>query len=261
MDKRQAQDSPSAPNRLVEKTFVAGVEHHGTLASTNDRARQCAAKGLGPLPLLIVADEQTAGRGRDANRWWTGRGGLACSLLLDAQRLGIDRARSPLVALAAAVAIVRTAAPLLPLETVGVHWPNDVYARGRKLAGVLVEAVSSRLHVVGIGVNINNSLEEAPPELQKRATTMRDLTGTRHDQATFLLALLEHLAKLLAQLASTPDQVAARADALCLQHGQTLTIESGGQVTAGRCVGIGSDGALLLDTPDGRQTFYSAVLR
>ncbi len=105
---------------LIRRTFVARVEHHATLSSTNDRARACAAEGLGPLPLLIVADEQTAGRGRGENRWWTGRGSLACSLLVDHDALEIDRHRSsPLVALATAVAIVETVAPLLADQTVG----------------------------------------------------------------------------------------------------------------------------------------------
>ena len=248
-------------HRLREKSFVAAVEHHATLASTNDRAKQCAAAGFGPLPLLIVADEQTAGRGRGANRWWTGRGGLAFSLLLDARQLGIDRARAPLVALAAAVAVAETARPLLPSQAVGLHWPNDVYAAGRKLAGVLGEVVSRGLHVVGVGVNTNNSLDEAPPELRKTATTVFELTVTRHDQTAFLLTLLEHFATMLPQLASTPHEVGARADALCLQRGRTLTIESGGRSITGRCVGIATDGALVVDTPDGRQTFYSAVLR
>jgi len=252
---------PIDVNQLRERSFVAAVEHHHTLASTNDRAKQCAAAGSGPLPLLIVADEQTAGRGRGTNRWWTGRGGLAFSMLLDAGRLRIDRARSPLVALAAAVAVVEAAAPLLPSRTVGVRWPNDVYVEGRKLAGVLVEVVSRGLHVVGVGVNTNNSLEEAPPELRSTATTLSELTGTRHDQTAFLLAVLEHFAQMLRQLASTPQQVGARADALCLERGQVLRIASGGGSITGRCVGIAPDGALVLDTPKGRQTFYSAVLQ
>ncbi len=246
---------------LLRRTFIARVEHHATLGSTNDRAKQCAGQGVGALPLLIVADEQTAGRGRGTRRWWTGQGSLACSLLLEAADLGVDRSRSPLVALAAAVAIVETVGPLLPSHQVGIRWPNDVFAGGRKLAGILVEVLSDRRLVVGIGLNLNNSLCEAPPELQSTAATLRELTGTPHDRTRILLALLEHLAVGLWQLASTPEQVAARADGFCLQHGEQLTIQLGRRLVSGRCAGIASDGALVLDTPEGRRTLYSGVLR
>ena len=282
-------------DRLVQETFVARVEHHARLGSTNDRARQCASDGVTAVPLLIVADEQTAGRGRGTNRWWTGRGGLACTLLLDVDEAGIDarirrtrasaldpsippdpnpgrpgergfvsrpiRRRSALAALAAGVAVAKTAAPLLPSHRVGVHWPNDVFVDGRKLAGVLVEALSDRRLVVGVGMNVNNSLRDAPEELQTSATTLLELTGVRHQRTQILLALLGHLAKGMAWLGSEPERIAAEANGLCMQHGQTVTVHWGGRVVSGRCEGIASDGALLLDTPRGRERLYSGVLR
>ena len=57
--------------RVLAETFAARAEWHQTLSSTNDRARQCAAEAAGELPLLVVAETQTAGRGRGANLWWT----------------------------------------------------------------------------------------------------------------------------------------------------------------------------------------------
>lgn len=251
---------PIDTHRLVRETFVARVEHHRQVESTNDCARQRAAGDPGPLPLLIVADMQTAGRGRGANRWWTGRGSLAVSLLLDAPELGIDRARSPLVALAAAVAVAETAALRLPSHAVGVHWPNDVYVGSRKLAGILVEVLSRRFLVVGIGLNANNAMTDAPGELRNTATTLLELTGTRHDPTDLLLELLERLAELLGRLRSAPGEVAARADALCLQRGQTLTVQSARESITGRCAGIAPDGALLLETHEGRRTVYSGVV-
>ena len=70
--------------KILENTFVADVEHHATIGSTNDRAIQCAAFHAVKLPLLILADRQTGGRGRGSNRWWTGPGSLAFSLLVGA---------------------------------------------------------------------------------------------------------------------------------------------------------------------------------
>ncbi|MHC4401974.1 MAG: biotin--[acetyl-CoA-carboxylase] ligase [Planctomycetota bacterium] len=245
---------------ILQRTFVARVEHHATLRSTNDRAKELSAAREGPLPLLVVADEQTAGRGRGRHRWWTGRGSLAFSLLLDPEDLGVDRSGSPLVGLAAAVAIAETVAPLLADGVVGVRWPNDVFAQGRKLAGTLVEVVSRQGLVLGIGLNVNDSLCDAPPELREAASTLLELTGRPHQKTQILVRLLEQLEGTLGQLAAAPTQVAARADALCLQHGDLLTIRCGERSTSGRCLGIAPDGALVLDTPRGRSRFYSGVL-
>ena len=247
-------------DRLIRETFLARIEHHRTLPSTNDRARECAAEGLGPLPLLIVADQQTAGRGRRENRWWTGEGALALSLLIEAGQFGLKRSRSPMIALGAAVAVVETVRPLLPQHTVGLHWPNDVFVDGRKLAGILVEVPTDRFYVVGIGINTNNRLDHAPPGLRHTATTLFDLTGTRHDHTEVLSTLLRHLDDELRRLESSCEQVSRQANALCLQRGSPLTIQTGKQTTTGTCVGIGPSGELLLDTPRGRQGFFSGVL-
>jgi len=253
-------DSTLDIDRLRRETLVAWVEHYATIGSTNDRARQCAAEGTGPLPLLIAADMQTAGRGRGSNRWWTGQGSLAFTLLLDLGSLGVDRRWWSLVGVAAGVAVVDSVAPRLPSHSVGLHWPNDVYTAGRKLAGILVEIFADRLHAIGIGLNANNSVSDAPPELKDLAITLRDLTGACHDRTDLLVALLGNLESRLRQLAVAPEQVGQRADALCVQHGRQLTLQIGHRTIVGRCAGIASDGALLLDLPAGRQKFYGGVL-
>lgn len=254
-------------DRILAETFIARAEYHRTLTSTNDRASQCAAEVSGELPLLVVADQQTAGRGRGTNRWWTGRGSLAMSLLFGPDQLAIQqRSRSPLVALAAAVAVVQTVAPLVPQQTVGIGWPNDVLVAGGKLAGILVEVLSDGRPVVGIGVNTNNSLAEAPlglknTGLKNTATTLWELTGRQHDQTALLVRLLNHLENAFGQLASEPDRIAARADELCVQHGKTLRLQLGEKSICGRCAGIAPDGALLLETSEGRQAYYSGILQ
>lgn len=268
--------------RILRETFVARLEHHEALTSTNDRAAEAARNGAGDLPLLIVADRQTAGRGRGRNRWWTGPGSLAFSLLLAPEHLHIARQNgAPLVSLATALAVIDAVAPLLPDHRVGLHWPNDVLAAcpladraagnaldgraawsgDRKLAGILIETLADGRHIVGIGVNTNNSLADAPPELQQSLATLRDLTGRTHDHAAILIALLQRLEKAYAAMAGSPEQTALRADALCLQRGRRLTVEQGGEAISGCCCGIAPDGALRLETPEGMRNLYSGVLR
>jgi len=253
-------DSTIDIDRLLRETFLARVEHHATIGSTNDRARHCAAEGRGPWPLLIAADMQTAGRGRGSNRWWTGQGSIACTLLLEPGKLGVQRPCWRLIGIAAALAVADVAAIRLSGHFVGLHWPNDVYAAGRKLAGILVEVFANRLHAIGIGLNANNSAADAPVELRQTAISLRDLTGTCFDRTDILVDLMQKIEQHLRQLAATPEAVTQRADAMCVQRGQELTLQVGGHLITGRCAGIGPDGALLLDMPSGRQKFYCGAV-
>ena len=164
------------------------------------------------LPLLIAADRQTAGRGRGTNRWWTGPGSLAFSLLM--RNVGWDQrvqasAGPPasvsgapaLASLAAGLAVVDAIAPLVPGHQFGIHWPNDVMLDGRKLAGILIEALPQGRQVIGIGINTNNSAADAPAEVRSRVATLRDATGRTHDSAELLIFILNRLRERLVELA------------------------------------------------------------
>jgi len=246
--------------RLLREGCLTHVEHHGTLSSTNDRAREISRQLPGDETALVIADEQTAGRGRGANRWWTGSGSLACSLVLDPAAQGIRRQHFPLISLAAAVAIVDGVRQVVPAGTLGLHWPNDVFAGGRKLAGILVEALPDGKHVLGFGLNVNNRATSAPSELRERTTSVADLSGADHSRTEILLQVLARLWPNLGQLAASAAEMARRADRACLQHGRTLVIESGERRVEGVCQGIADDGALVLRTGRGEEKFYSGVL-
>ena len=248
--------------RLAASPVVGRVEHFATLGSTQDRAHELARSGDAlTLPLLIVAEEQTSGRGRGPNRWWTGRGSLAMSLLFDPADWNISRTPQPERSLAVGVAIVDTIAPLLVDHQVGLHWPNDVFAAGKKVAGVLIDVLPDGRHIVGIGLNTNNSLAAAPDDVRARAASLSELAGRTFDRTAVLLNLLDQLQAAVRDSAASPQLFGQRFNQLCLQVDQRLTVEVGSQRTTGICVGIAADGALLLDTPGGTQKFYSGVLR
>jgi BirA family biotin operon repressor/biotin-[acetyl-CoA-carboxylase] ligase len=158
------------------------------------------------------------------------------------------------------VAVVDAVAPLLPRYEVGIRWPNDVLAAGRKLAGILVEVLLDRRHVIGIGLNTNNTLADAPAELQNTAATLRDLSSREHDQTAILIDLLNRLDREFQQLRSHSADVATRADALCLQRGRTVTLQQANRTIAGRCQGIAPDGALVLETSAGAERFHSGIV-
>src|SRR6266508_124529 len=152
------------------------IHHFASLGSTNDQLKAMVAA---PEFTCVVADEQTAGRGRRARTWHSSPGdGLYMSILFlprsDAS------SRLPLTGLLAAVAVAET---LIERGVAGVDikWPNDVLVNGRKISGVLAEAVSAgseslRL-ILGVGVNLNH--RSFPPELSESATSLSIETGER----------------------------------------------------------------------------------
>lgn len=246
--------------RLRAARLVDRLEYHESLPSTNDYLREVAARVPRSENMLVLAERQTAGRGRGANRWWTGPESLAFSLLFDPATRDVPQRSFPLLSLAAAVALIETVAPLVGTQEIGLHWPNDVFAAGRKLAGILVEALPDGRLVLGIGCNVNHRANDAPAELADTLVTLADLSGKKHDRTGLLLVLLERLDETFDFLARSPEALARRANALCLQHGRKLTLAAGSRQAVGLCAGIAEDGALLLDTARGRERFYSGVI-
>lgn len=249
---------------LLARTWMAHAEQHTVLESTQSRARELAVLSDGnrvPLPALVVADRQTAGRGRGSNRWWTGDGSLAFSLLIDPEQFGFPRRVVPRLSLAVGVALVDALAPRLTDHPLGLHWPNDIYVGRGKLAGILVEVLPDGQHIIGVGLNSNSTAAEAPPELRASIATLSDLTGSPHDHTELLVAILENIEAALQQLSQPLEILGSRFDMLCCQRGEILTVYQGEKTTTGRCAGIGVDGALLLDTPEGRVAMHSGTLR
>jgi BirA family biotin operon repressor/biotin-[acetyl-CoA-carboxylase] ligase len=248
------------PFRVERETFVAEAEVHAELASTNDRALRLANTAA-QLPRLIVALRQTAGRGRGANRWWAGDGALTFSLLLDAARLPLER--WPQISLTAGGAVCAALTAFLPTADVRLKWPNDVYVDGRKACGILVEvppAPATGRIVIGIGLNVNNSLDEAPPDVRARATSLIDVTGTTHDMTDVLIAILQRLDADLAALGVSDTGLPARWRRLCLLSGRSVALHDGTRSIAGTCLGIDDDGALLLQTEAGPRRFFGGVV-
>lgn len=242
--------------------WLRHVEWHELLGSTQDHARELVAAGTLPVPLLIGAESQTGGRGRGKHRWWTGPGALAMSLVIDPTEFSTENGSPlpPQLALAVGVAVCHAVRGFLPHETIGLHWPNDVYVGQRKLAGILTEALSPRRVIIGIGLNSNNTLADAPAELRATAVTLRDLLQAPVDAEALLVTLLTELHAALRLLYEQPAELGREFDALALQRGQMLLLRQGDQHHAGRCLGIAVNGGLQLETEAGLKTFYSGTL-
>lgn len=248
--------------------FGAPLESHASIGSTNDEAFRRAAEGA-PEGLIVLAEEQTAGRGRQGRAWWDAPGSsLLFSALL---RPRIPLPQFPLLALAMACAVAEageeaTGAPL------AVKWPNDVLHAGRKLCGVLAEsraagasraagstqasapASAEPLLVIGTGVNVNQLDDDFPPELRGRATSLRIASGGGRLEPTAILALVvrrfERYLGLAAQDGGAGALWAAATPRLPAR-GTRLAVASGGVLLEGIVEGITETGALRL-REDGR---------
>lgn len=161
--------------------------------STNDAILQIATPDS-KEGLVLFAEHQTAGRGQRGNRWESAAGkGLWFSILL---RPGIEINRSPLLTAWAAETISGAIENELSLKTT-IKLPNDIQIDRRKVAGVLVEmrAHEKARHsaIVGIGINVNQTLEDFPKELRSRAISLAIALGRQVDRQTFAIVLLRSL--------------------------------------------------------------------
>lgn len=253
---------PPVP-QIIAQTFVKQVEFHAEIGSTNDRACDLAAAEVASeSPLLIWALQQTAGRGRGSNRWWASDGALTFSLLLDTKDLGLPQERWPQVSLTAGVAVCAAIQELLPQAEIGLKWPNDVFLHSRKICGILVEIPPRQTGklIVGIGINVNNSLRTAPEELWSKATALCDVSNRTWDLATVLIQILQQLDQHLQQLAANSPELPQRWNDLCFLRGRLVQHTVGDRVTLGMCQGVDQQGALLLQTEAGLSRVLGGVI-
>ncbi len=251
--------------RIEAIASLRDVDYRDTMPSTNDLALELAADPSLATPTLVLAGEQTAGRGRGANRWWSAPGALTFSLVVEPADVDLVPDHWPRLSLAVAVAACDALGHFAPSVAFGVRWPNDVMAHDRKLGGILIEAPhhgssAARRLVVGVGLNVNNPWREAPAELRAVATSLSDTTGQSHNLTEVLLQLLAALGERLAQLSSGDSCLPAAWGELCVLRGHRIEVERGRRAIWGHCQGIAEDGALLIDTDGRTERLLSGVL-
>jgi len=229
------------------------VEFHAEIPSTNDRARAALAEPGGE-GLVVVADLQTAGRGRRGRTWISP---AAANLLFSvAWRPTVAPRLAGLLGAAAALAVRDACASLAPDAGLSIRWPNDlVDGTGRKVAGLLVETALERGElaevVVGIGINVNWLPADMPPEIGASATSLRDLLGASVDRVLLLTRVLDAL-DAEARALEQGESPVPRLRATSWLDGRAVEVDTGATTIAGQAAGIADDGSLLLDAEIGR---------
>lgn len=238
---------------------MARIEHLPSVDSTNAEAMRRALAGERG-PLWILADTQTAGRGRSGRSWTSDAGNLQASLLL-ASRAAPAKAYQ--LALVAGLAVFETLAALLPRDGVDLHlkWPNDILMSGAKAGGILIESSTlpgtsgknpGLIVVIGIGLNIVSK-----PDLPDRPTACLAEHGATPDPWTLLDLLAATMDSWLALWADGDGFATVREAWLDRAHpiGERMAIHTGAERVSGAFAGLDPEGALLLDTEGGVRRF------
>ena len=216
-----------------------------------NEAGRLAAKA--PHGTLVVAEEQTAGRGRFGRTWFSPRGtGLYFTVIL---RPKLAPAAAPVLTLLTGVAVAETIHEIAG-TTVDIRWPNDVMISRKKCAGILVEmtAQPERVEHVQIGVGVNVNQTAIPAELAAEATSLRRETGrafSRVETLVSILARMERYYDLLQERGAAPV-VARFGEISSYARGKRVRITDGPSVLVGETVGLSPEGMLLVRREDGQ---------
>ncbi|MGD8495071.1 MAG: biotin--[acetyl-CoA-carboxylase] ligase [Gemmatimonadales bacterium] len=224
------------------------VHTFASVESTNDEARRLAEEEDAPAGTIVIADQQTAGRGRGGRKWSSPAGaGVYLSMVFRPETL-----EPAPVSVLAGLGLARALDAAFPGLAPTIKWPNDLYADGLKFGGVLSEATWSdrrpRYLVVGVGVNVRPLGEGISQKIARQATSIdeeleRSVPLVEVGDAV-VLGLDRHLAAARPRLGSGDLADLDRYDGMRDRRG-TLVPPGDKEPLPGKCVGIAPDGALL----------------
>jgi len=242
-------DKLTLTNALNTVVMGSDLEIIKTTVSTQEEARQRAELGA-PEGTVIIAEEQTGGKGRLGRKWFSPYGkGIWMSLVL--------RPQQPLeytsqLTLLTGVAVCRAIRKTTGLD-VGIKWPNDILMNQRKVCGILLESTVEdkvvRYCIAGIGISVNVDSAEYPEDLQDIATSLKAESGGIVDRTLLIAAVLEEfetLYHLYAQEGFLP--IASLWEALSVTINHEVVFNTSQGLREGLAVGLDPSGALLVDT-------------
>ncbi len=243
---------------LKTQVLAKEIFHFQSVGSTNQIALDLARKGY-PEGTLVVAEEQTAGRGRWRRPWHSPK--KKCLLFSLILRPSILPYLVPEITLVSGASTARTIHSHTGIRP-GIKWPNDLIYQGKKFSGILVEMVGSsevNCLVLGIGINVNQESNDFPPELQDTATSLAIINGGGIPRVPLLQRILETLEGDYEEYCRRGF---AQAREYWLQYeailGKKVRILVGGEEFLGEAVGLAEDGALTLRLPQGEEIRCSA---
>lgn len=214
------------------------IEHHALLSSTMQRA---AGQ---PLGSIVLADEQTLGRGRHGHSWHSEpRSGIYISTVLEP---------APLLTLALGLATAEAIARSTGIAS-DLRWPNDVMLGGKKIAGILVELVNGAA-IAGIGINVNHTA--FPPGIAREATSLRLHAGREFDRTELLLALIPAIETF--RVMDNDSILRLFTQSSSYAAGRRVSVDQPGGRIEGTTAGLDPSGYLVVRKDDGTDTLILA---
>jgi len=236
--------SPDIPFAWEFPDRAAKIHYFDSITSTMDIARDMARKGC-PHFSVVIAREQTKGRGRLKRVWDSAAGGLYFTLVL---RPLIPPVISPMVNFVTSIVLTRTLREMFAIDAM-VKWPNDILVNGEKLSGMLSEMDTEADMVsfinIGLGINVNNDVSLVEPG----ATSLKKMTGRRVSVKKFLEIFLNNLESRM--LNETFKNVIAEWKPYTMTINRHVTIVTHRRRLQGLAVDVDDTGALILELTDG----------
>lgn len=225
-------------------------------ASTNDIAAEYARNSHND-GLVVFTEEQTAGRGRSGNKWYSGRAdSVLCSIVLIENKINAE-----LISLTCAVAVAET------IDKQGrsrakIKWPNDINLNGKKVAGILLEARTNKSchsYIIGIGINCHQKKESFADGLQQIATSIDAESHSISDRILLARRLLISLDQWLDVAVNNAEKVIERWRELSIQLGHRVKLIFNGKEFTGNCIGIDPEKGLILQLDTGGVRMFDAA--
>ncbi len=252
----------TVPDRLTEAQLFSDMQRSGLfhtelqfydeIDSTNHQARRLAEKGASH-GTIVVAETQTAGKGRRGRSWVSPAGcGIWMSLIL---RPEISPSKASMLTLVAALGTAEGLREMCGIDC-GIKWPNDLVLNQKKICGILTEMSTElseiRYVIVGIGINVNT--EAFPEELLDKATSLKLETGKTWKRSPLIAAIGKRIEEYYQIFLETQDLSQLREAYLSrlVSLHKPVVILSGEESREGICRGIDEGGELLVELPDGR---------
>ncbi|MGE6574683.1 biotin--[acetyl-CoA-carboxylase] ligase [Paenibacillus xylanexedens] len=205
---------------------------------------------------VVIAEEQTGGRGRFGRQWFSPPGkGIWMSVLL---RPDLPLQHTPQLTLLTGVAVCRAVRACSGADA-GIKWPNDVLIDGRKVCGILLESTVEdhevRYCIAGIGVDVNFDPEDYPEDLTTIATSLKMETGQSVDRTKLTAAILTELEQLYFLYQKEGfGVISALWEALSVSMNREITVTNPHGVIEGKAIGLDPSGALIVEKHDGENT-------
>jgi len=229
------------------------IHYFDEVGSTQRVAAELAGEGAAQ-GTVVIAERQSAGRGRMGRSWHSPAGvNLYMTIIL---RPSMPLGQVPRLSLVAGVAAAEALETVAP-GIVALKWPNDLWLSGRKACGIIAEAVTDatqglRCVLLGIGINVNLALNDIPPDLRDKATSVRIATGHACDRIELASALFNRLHSRYMEIEANGFAAVRPAwERYSALTGRRVTVLDADARMAGVVRGIDDDGALLIDTDAG----------